>query len=49
MLRDDYECLGIAANMTPLIELNQFFTCDVLLTSIRIGMIFYEIIRQNGN
>ena len=34
MLRDDYECLGMAAYMTTLLELSLFFTYDVLLTLI---------------
>ena len=44
MLRDDYECLGIAANMTTVIELTQFlllFTCDGVIDIDREGMKFF--------
>ena len=37
MLRDDYRCLGMAANMRTVIELISFFACDVLLTLIEKG------------
>ena len=37
MLTGDYECLGMTANMTILIELTPFFICDVLLTLIEKG------------
>ena len=37
MLRDDCECLGMAATMTTLIELTPFFTCDVSLTLLEKG------------
>ena len=41
MLRDDYECLGMAANMTTLIELTSFLTCDVLLATIEMRCVYY--------
>ena len=34
MVKDEYECLEMAANRTILIELTSFFICDVLLTLI---------------
>ena len=37
MLRDNHECLEMAANMTTVIELTPFFTCDALLTLIKKG------------
>ena len=40
MLRDNYECLEMAANMTTVIELTPFFTCDALLTLIKETDIF---------
>ena len=49
MLRDDYECLGIAANMTTVIELTQFCTCDCVTNINRKGMTFLEIIREKDN
>ena len=49
MLRNDYECLGIAANMTAVIELTQSFTCDCVIDIDKKGMPFFEIIREKGN
>ena len=46
MLRHDYECLGSAANMTTVIELTQFFTCDGVTDINRKGTTFFEIIRE---
>ena len=37
MCRDEYECLGIADNMRPVIELTHFFTMIVLPTLIEKG------------
>ena len=34
MLRDDYKCLGIAANMTTVIELTQFFLLVMVLSTL---------------
>ena len=42
MLRDDYDCLGIAANMTTVIKLTQFFTCDDVTDTDRKGMTFLK-------
>ena len=42
MSRDDYECLGIAANMTSVIELTQFFTCDGVTDINRKEMTFFK-------
>ena len=42
MLGDDYECLGMPANMTILIVLTPLFTCDVLLTLIEKGQYFMK-------
>ena len=49
MLRDDYECLGIAVNMITVIELTHFFTCDGVTDINRKGMTFLKIIREKGN
>ena len=49
MLRDNYECLGIAANTTTVIELTQFFTRDGVTDINRKGMAFSEIIWGKGN
>ena len=46
MPRDDYECQGITANMTTVIELTQFFICDGVTDINRKGMTFFEIIRE---
>ena len=49
MLRDDYECLEIAADMTTVIELTQFFICcDGVTDTGREGMNFFENIHKKG-
>ena len=50
MLRDDYECLGIAANMTTVIKLTKFFTCDGVPDIDRKAMTFFlKMVREKGN
>ena len=48
MLRDDCECLEIAANMTTVIKLI-LFTCNGVTDINRKGMTFFEIIREKSN
>ena len=42
MCRDDYECLGIADNMTPVIELTHSFYHDSVTDIDRKGMTFLK-------